>query len=168
MKSRFTIGKILRPRGIKGVAKIEAYTENTSRLLNLRAFFVDGREYAAESVSAEGGFLYVKFEGIDSPEAVDALRGRPVAVSRDALPPLPADRFYIADLLGADVYVGGDLLGELVDVLQYGSADVYVVKTAEGSVSFPAIKELVRTIDAEKGEIVLDDRMFARTAVYNS
>ena len=65
------------------------------------------------------------------------------------------------------MYAGGDDIGELVDVLQYGSADVYVVKTEDGTVSFPALAATVREVDAEEGRIVLDDAMFARTAVYN-
>ena len=55
----------------------------------------------------------------------------------------------------------------MVDVLQYGSADVYVVRTSDGTVSFPALKETLREIDAAEGRIVLDEAMFSRTAVYN-
>lgn len=167
MKSEFTIGKILRPRGVKGVAKIEPYTEDATRFSHLRAVKVGGREFDVENVSVEGGFVYAKFVGVDTPEQVETLRGKSVSVRRADLPAPPKDRYYIVDLLGADVIVGGDLLGELVDVLQYGSADVYVVRLADGTVSFPALKEVVRSIDVEKGEIVLDDRMFERTAVYN-
>lgn len=167
MKAELTIGKVLRPRGVKGVAKIEAYSGNASRLLNLRTMKVGDIEFAVENASAEGGFLYVKFAGVNTPEDVENLRGKSVTVRRADLPAPPKDRYYIADLLGADVIVGGDVIGELVDVLQYGSADVYVVKTANGTVSFPALKEVVRTIDPDEGKIVLDDRMFERTAVYN-
>ena len=42
------------------------------------------------------------------------------------------------------------------------------MRTAEGSVSFPALKETVKEIDTENGVIRLDGRMFERTAVYNS
>lgn len=167
MKSEFTIGKILRPRGVKGVAKIEPYTEDATRFSHLLAVKIGGKEYAVESVSVEGGFVYAKFSGVDTPEDVEALRGKSVSVRRADLPAPPKDRYYIVDLLGADVIVGGDVLGELVDVLQYGSADVYVVRLADGTVSFPALKEVVRSIDVEKGQILLDDRMFERTAVYN-
>ena len=51
--------------------------------------------------------------------------------------------------------------------MQYGSADVYVVKTADGRMSFPALKEVVRDIDAENGVITLDGIMLQRTAVYD-
>lgn len=168
MKEEFTIGRVLRPRGIKGVVKIETYSENTARLLHVGTLVVGGTHYRVEDASAEGVFLFAKLSGVDTPEDAEKLRGKEVKVARKALPPPPEGRVYIADILGADVIVDGDRLGELVDVLQYGSADVYVVKTASGSVSFPALKEVVREIDTEKGVITLDGRMFARTAVYNA
>ena len=90
--------------------------------------------------------------------------------NRSELPKLNSDRVYIADIIGSDVIVDGDNLGELVDVLQYGSADVYVVKLLDksGTVNFPALKEVVRSYDVEKGEIILDGRYFHRVAVYNN
>lgn len=168
MKAEFTIGRVLRPRGIKGVVKIETYSENTSRLLHLRTLNVGGTHYRLENASSEGVFLYAKLEGVDTPEYAEKLRGKEVKVARKELPPPPDGRYYIADILGSDVIVDGERIGELVDVLQYGSADVYVVRLAEGSVSFPALKETVKEIDAENGVICLDGRMFGRTAVYNS
>ena len=168
MKTEFTIGKVLRPRGIKGVVKIETYSDNTARLTGLRTLNVGGTHYRVENASSEGVFLYVKLSGIDTPEGAEVLRGKEVKVARTELPPPPDGRYYIADLLGCDVFAGGERVGELVDVLQYGSADVYVVRTAEGSVSFPALKETVKEIDTENGVIRLDGRMFERTAVYNS
>ena len=167
MKTELTIGRVLRPRGIKGVVKIEAYSDNTSRLLHLKTLTVGGVKREIESLSAEGAFLYAKFAGIDTPEDAESLRGKEVRALRAELPPPPEGRYYIADLLGADVYAGGDRLGELVDVLQYGSADGYVVKTADGRMSFPALKEVVRDIDAENGVITLDGIMLQRTAVYD-
>ena len=68
MKAEFTIGRVLRPRGIKGVVKIETYSENTSRLLHLRTLNVGGTHYRLENASSEGVFLYAKLEGVDTPE----------------------------------------------------------------------------------------------------
>lgn len=168
MKPELTIGRVLRPRGIKGVVKIESYSENTARLLHLKNLTVGGAHYRVENASAEGVYLYAKLAGVDTPEDAEKLRGKEVRIARSELPPPPDGRFYIADILGADVVVDGERIGELADVLQYGSADVYVVRLAEGSVSFPALKEVVREIDAENGVIRLDGRMFERTAVYNA
>jgi 16S rRNA processing protein RimM len=167
MKTSFTIGKILKPRGIKGVLKFETYTDNPSRFLNIKILSVGGVPYVVESMSREGTFCYVKLKGVDTVEAAELLRGKDVSADRAQLPK-PADgRYYIVDMIGIDVYASG-LVGELVDVLQYGSADVYVVKTKEGSVSFPALKELILSVDMEKGEMHLDDRIFDRVAVHNN
>ena len=167
MKDRLTVAKVLRPRGLKGVVKIEAYSDDPSRWRAFRTLGIGGAFYEVEDVSPEGGFAYVKLRGVDDADAAEKLRGAAVTALRSELPPPPAGRYYIADLLGAEVYAGGEDIGELVDVLQYGSADVYVVRTEDGTVSFPALAETVREVDAEGGRIVLDDAMFARTAVYN-
>lgn len=167
MKSEFTIGRILRPRGIKGVVKAETYTDNPSRFQNLKEIKIDGKAYALESFSREGEFCYFKLAGVDTPEAAEALRDKLITTNRDQLPKPPKDRYYIVDMLGIDVFVAGNRLGELVDILQYGTADVYVVRTDKGTVSFPAIAQLIKSVDLEKGTMILDDMVFDRTAVYN-
>lgn len=167
MKERLTVGKVLRPRGLKGVVKVEAYSDDTSRWRAFRTLGVGGKNYEVEEISVENAVVYVKLRGVDNADEAEKLRGLSVTALRAELPPPPAGRYYIADLLGSDVYAGGDRIGELVDVLQYGSADVYVVRTSDGTVSFPALKETLREIDAAEGRIVLDGAMFSRTAVYN-
>ena len=57
-------------------------------------------------------------------------------------------------------------IGSLVDVLQYGSADVYVIFTAKGKVMIPAIERLVKEIDVQNKKIVLDGQAFEDLAVY--
>ena len=77
------------------------------------------------------------------------------------------DRYYIVDMIGIDVVVGGEVVGEVCDVLQYGSADVYMVKNGNDSLSFPAIANLIKSVDLEGGKMVLDDMIFPRVVVYN-
>ncbi len=167
MKERLTVGKVLRPRGLKGVVKVEAYSDDTSRWRSFRTLGIGGKTYKVEDMTSESGVVYVKLDGVDAVEDAEKLRGLSVTAARAELPPPPEGRYYIADLLGSDVYADGDRIGELVDILQYGSADVYVVRTNDGTVSFPALKATLREVDAAEGRIVLDGAMFARTAVYN-
>ena len=50
----------------------------------------------------------------------------------------------------------GKKLGEMVDVLQTGANDVYVVKTGSGKeVLLPAIKDCILNVDLEKGEMLV-------------
>ncbi len=167
MKSEFTIGTVLRPRGLKGEVKMELYTSDSTRYRALKTAKVGEEVLKIEKISPEGEFAYVKFFGTDSAEDAEKLRGKPVTVSRSDLPRPKDGEHYIADLIGMDVFVGNDRLGELVDVLQYGSADVYVIKTESAEVSVPALKELVKDVDLEKGVIALDRYVFDRVSVYN-
>lgn len=68
MKTELTIGRVLRPRGIKGVVKIEAYSDNTSRLLHLKTLTVGGVKREIGSLSAEGAFLYANSQASTRPK----------------------------------------------------------------------------------------------------
>ncbi len=169
MKTEFLVGKALRPRGLKGELRFELYTSDPSRFKALKSLRLGETTFDVEKISVEGDFAYIKFTGIDTQERAESFRGKNLYANRSALPKLKGDRVYISDILGADVIVDGDVIGELVDVLQYGSADVYVVKLkGEGTVNFPALKEVVKTYEVEKGEIILDGYYFRRVAVYNN
>ncbi len=167
MKSFFTIGKIVRPRGLRGELKFEIYSDNPSRFLSLDEIMLDGAPYEVDKLSAEGGFGYLKLKGVDDVDAAEKLRGKKITVRRDALPPLPDGRYYIADIIGCDAVLNGDVLGEITDVLQYGSADVYVIKLEKGSVSVPVIDKLIENADVDNGRIVFNDVVFDRVAVFN-
>lgn len=169
MKTEFLVGKALRPRGLKGELRFELYTSDPARFRSVQQFKLGDTAFDVEKISVEGDFAYIKFVGIDTVEVAETYRGKNLYANRSVLPKLSGDRVYIADIMGADVIVDGDIIGELVDVLQYGSADVYVVKLKDrsGTVNFPALKEVVRSYDVENGEIILDGRFFSRVAVYN-
>lgn len=167
MKSELTIGKVLKPRGLKGELKIELYASDSARFSHLKRLKIDGIEYGIDRISPEGAIGYVSLEGIDTVEKAEALRGKLITANRNDLPKLPDGKYYIVDMIGLDVVVSGEVVGEVCDVLQYGSADVYVVKNGANSFSFPAISGLVKQIDLDLGKIVLDDMIFPRVVVYN-
>ena len=170
MKTEFLVGKALRPRGLKGELRFELYTSDPTRFCSVQQFKLGDTAFNVEKISVEGDFAYIKFAGINTVEEAEKYRGKNLYANRSELPKLKGDKVYIADIIGSDVIVDGDNIGELVDVLQYGSADVYVVKLLDkaGTVNFPALKEVVRSYNVEKGEIILDGRFFQRVAVYNN
>ena len=167
MKSELTIGKVLKPRGLKGELKIELYASDSARFSRLKRLKIDEIEYCVDRISPEGAIGYVSLEGIDTVEKAEALRGKLITANRNDLPKLPDGKYYIVDMIGLDVVVSGEVVGEVCDVLQYGSADVYVVKNGANSFSFPAISGLVKQVDLDLGKIVLDDMIFPRVVVYN-
>ena len=70
---------------------------------------------------------------------------------------LPKDTYFIADLLGLEVYTDeGVLLGKVDDIYNTGSNDIYVVKDDLGKqILLPGTKEVLKEISLEKEKIVV-------------
>ena len=76
-------------------------------------------------------------------------------MTEDDLMPLPPGQYYIHQIVGLEVIdEQGKNLGRIVDVLQTGSNDVYVVKTPEGKeLLLAAIESVIREIDIAAGRM---------------
>ena len=74
----------------------------------------------------------------------DSYKGKSLYVTREFAVPLKKNEYYIADLIGMEVFLeDGTLFGELKDVMETGANDVYVIYTTEKKeVLVPAIKDL--------------------------
>ena len=78
-------------------------------------------------------------------------------VTREHAVPLEEDEYFIADMIGMEVCTeDGNIFGTLKDVIETGANDVYVIESAEhGEVLVPAIKECIRSVDIEKGQMMI-------------
>ncbi len=153
------IGKIVNTHGIRGEIKIIPLTDDPRRFDALEWVYIDkdgtiGR-YSLLSVKYFKGAVIIKVEGIDTPEAAAELKDCFMLVDRENAVKLPEDTFFICDILGSSVYdEKGVLLGQLRDVLQTGSNDVYMVKNESGKeILIPALKSVVRNVSVEQKRI---------------
>jgi len=95
-------------------------------------------------------------KGFDNINQVLSLSGREVYVRRDQFPELPEDEFYWCDLLGLDVQTeDGETLGELVDIFETGSNDVYVVKAGDREILIPATDEVVLAVNLDDKKMII-------------
>jgi 16S rRNA processing protein RimM len=152
------IGKIVNIHGIKGEIKLIPLTDDPRRFDELDWVYIekDGLlKHRIESVKYFKGSVILKLEGIDTPEAAAAYRDDFLLVDRANAVKLPEDSFFVCDILGSRVFdENGTEIGELLDVLQTGSNDVYVVKGESGKeILIPALKSVVRNISPEQKRI---------------
>ena len=167
MKSEFEIARIVKPRGLKGEMKVEFYSSDVGRLSRLIRVKLDGEEREIEKISADGAYGFIKLAGVDGVEVAELLRGRSLYANREDLPEPEDGEHYIVDIIGLFVIVDGECIGRVSDVLQYGSADVYVVKSEKSSLSFPALERVITGIDLKGGRITLNKEAFDSVVVYN-
>ena len=104
-----------------------------------------------QSVGYHKNQVIIKFEGINSVEEAENFRNAFILVDRNVLGELPEGIYYIADLIGLDVYTeSNEYLGKVDDIFETGSNDVYVVKDELGKqVLLPAIKDVIKNVDIE-------------------
>lgn len=159
------IGIIIKPQGIKGELKVKPLTDDPARFLSLESVLIEGAPFKVIAADVRGGFVYLRLFGVDDRNAAEIYRNKYLSVqSGQAIKPRKGS-YFISELLEADVFVGGDLIGTVSDISNYGSADVYTV-TGIRTVRFPLIKRLVISIDTEEKRIVLDPIAFSEVAVY--
>ena len=156
-----TIGRVLKPFGVKGEVKVEPLTDFPERFKDLRRVFLvspRGQELACTIRSARylNGLPFLFFEGYDSPEKAKELSGLLIRIPREEAIPLPEGQYYWFELVGMAVLSeAGEKLGEIVEVFATGSNDVYVMKRGKEEVYLPATKEIVKQIDRQARTMVI-------------
>ena len=172
---KIKIGKIVSAVGLKGEVKIYSYAGSKERYESLARLIVatpgrgaaderssapgPGRgekEYAIENVRYQKEMVIVKLAGVDDRNQAEALRESEVFITEDDLEELPADTFYIRDLLGCRVLEAesGRELGTLSDVIQNSAHDLYQVDLTDGRQALiPAVGQFIAAVDPAQREI---------------
>jgi len=158
MDSQFiVVGRVVTHWGARGEIKVEVMTDFPDRFSPHEEVYIDGQPMTIERSRRHQGRVILKLATIDSVEAAQALRGRFLEVPQSQLRPLLKDEYYQFQLLGLEVWtIEGDLLGRIAHILPTGSNDVYIVPSRHGELLIPAIEDVVKSVDLEKGRIVIE------------
>lgn len=161
MDDLIKVGIITNTHGLRGEVKVFPTTDDARRFLDLEEIILDTgkekRQLAIERVKFFKNMVILKFKGIDNIDDVQKFRQKELLVTREQAVPLGEDEYFIADLIGLKaVSDEGEELGEITDVLQSAANDVYVIrKKGAEDLLLPAIKDCVKNVDIEAGEITL-------------
>ncbi len=159
------VGRIGKAHGVRGDAFVEPWTDTPEER------FVPGAVLLAEPADRgplivaaardHSGKLVVHFEGVDSRNAIEAIRGTVLTVPAAARPVIDdPDEFYDTDLIGLAVRtVAGQDLGPVTDVLHSPAGSLLAIEVAGREVLLPFRAEFVPTIDLDAGiaEVELPD-----------
>ena len=161
MEQLLQVGAITSTHGVRGEVKVFPTTDDPARFKKLKKVILnDGRqqlEMEIASVKFFKNMVILKFKGIDDINDVEKYRKATLWVTREDAVPLEEDEYYIADLIGMNVVSDeGEQLGRITDVLQTGANDVYVIsKPDTPDLLVPAIKDCIKTVDLEEGQMVV-------------
>ena len=160
-KEKLEVGQIVNTFGIKGFVKIYPYVDDISRFDDLKYVYVKNKKFEnelqIEEVKYQKNMVLIKFKGIETVEQAEKLKNSIVEIDRKDAIPLEEGQYFIADLLGLDVFLDtGEKLGILEDIYNTGSSDIYVVKNELGKqFLLPYIDEVIKEINLEKERITV-------------
>ena len=161
MDKYLEIGQIVNTFGIKGMVKVKPFSDDIRRFDKLKNVYIKKNsieeKYIIEEVKYHKQMVLIKFKGIDKIEEAELLKNSYILINREDEEPLEEGVYYIVDLLGLDVYTDENiLLGNLEDIYNTGSNDIYVVKDENGKqILLPGIPDVIKEVDIENKKIIV-------------
>ncbi|PIV00093.1 MAG: 16S rRNA processing protein RimM [Syntrophobacterales bacterium CG_4_8_14_3_um_filter_58_8] len=155
------IGRIVRSHGLTGRVKAVSYLESPETLHDVSGLFVgrsvqDAVFVPLVAVQTGKGFFILQLSGVDDRDAAERLRGSSVWISSEKIVKPPDGEYYWNQIIGLQVLTEEDeILGRIEAVFPTGSNDVYVCRGRGREILLPAIEEVVRKIDTERGVMVV-------------
>ena len=158
------VGKVVAVQGLKGELRInpasdfpERFTVPGSRWLKARGLapreieLKSGRQLPGKSV------FVVRFAGIDSREAAEALVGQTLMVPADDRPELAEGEFHLLDLVGLEARLSadGEAIGSVSDLISGGN-DLLVLERPDGrTLMVPFVEAIVPEVHLNAGWLLL-------------
>jgi len=158
-EDRICIGAIAGAFGVHGEVRLKSFCTDPVDIATYTPITTeDGkRSFTIELTRPVTGGLGARLSGVATREEAEALRGVTLWAPRSALPSLPDDEFYHADLIGLEVVdTGGVALGRVRAIYDHGAGDILEVVGGGTTLMLPFTRAVVPTVDLTAKRIVAD------------
>ena len=154
---KIKLGKITAPVGVRGEVRVFPYTDEQTRFSAIKELWVEDVPAILEKARYQKNMVIIKLDISPDRNAAELLRNKTLYLDKDKLWDVPQDTYFVQDLLGSKCFdEGGNLLGELTDVIQNPAQDIYVVKDSNDVEHMvPAVKDFIKDVDVNKKVIVI-------------
>jgi 16S rRNA processing protein RimM len=149
------IGKVGKTHGLRGEVWMDIRTDFPERLIAGKVVYL-GRDHKPKTIRSfqiSGSRGLISFNGIDNPEKADIFKNQIIYIEAEHLPKLPEGVYYQHELMGMSVMdEKSGFIGKIVEIMQTGSNDVYVVADKDdetNEILIPAIKSVIIKVDVE-------------------
>lgn len=153
MNQYLELGKVNNTHGLKGEVKVALWCDDISYVKQLKRVYLDSKgenELTLVSARPQKNIGILKFAEITTVEQAEELKSKVLYCNRDDAK-IDDDAYYIADIIGCYV-VDVDTereYGKIVDVVNYGSCDIYDIESWGKHTLIPAIPDVIKEINTE-------------------
>lgn len=154
------VGQIIGTQGVKGEVRVFSNTYPRENIVSyspwklkidgeLKTFDVNGR--------LQGKKVIANISGVDDNDQATLLIACKIYILLKQLPLLENDEYYWSDIIGLRVRsMQAEVLGIVDSMMETGANDVMVVKGDRERLIPFVIKDIVREIDLEKKQMIVD------------
>jgi 16S rRNA processing protein RimM len=150
------MGRVAGSYGVRGWVKVAPDEGSGKGLAEAGEWWIGADAFAVNAAKIHGATVVGKLAGIETREQALGLKGKTVAVRREALPEPEEGRYYLADLIGLEVVnEQGEALGAVTRTYSNGAHDVIEVR-GERIRLIPWVGAVVRGVDLHEKRIEVE------------
>ena len=159
MKEFLEIGKVNNTHGLRGEVKLEMWCDSIDYLRQLEKVYLDdkgNKSLSLVSARPQKNIAILKFSEINSIEEAEGLKNKILYCNRNDAE-IDEGAYYLADIIGArvvDIETGREY-GKIVDIMNYGSSDIYDVLMDKKHYLIPAIDDVVKEIKTDEQLVLI-------------
>ena len=164
-KTKLRVGRLVKAHGLKGALKLELYTDSPDQRFRagqeLELQVPETSEWFGKTVKVAELRFYNQapvlfLEGIQDRSQAETLVKAILLIETD-LEQLPEDpeAWYDHQLVGLTAVVGEEVIGKVIRVDHLPAQDLLAIETSSGEVLVPFVKQIVPSVDIQKGQVVL-------------
>lgn len=159
--NKLEVGKIVNTHGLRGEVKIVTWTDSPDVFEDLEYVYAVKKheeiKLFIKGIKYQKNNIIVKFAEIQSIEEAETYKNCILKADRDMLGELPQGVYYIADLIGCEVYDDEEnKLGKISDVFNTGANDIYAVSAPERKdLLIPVTDQTIIKVDIENKRVMV-------------
>lgn len=155
------VGKIVTTHGIKGEVKVKVETDDDSRFDVNNHLYVGiddkhiNEQIVIDSSRYQKDMILLSFNNIKNINDVQKYVGLSLFVDIDEV--REDGEIYYDDLIDSKVFVNGEEVGEVIDVMEVPQGEILRIKKKNGKIALvPFVDEFIENVDIDKKEIIIN------------
>lgn len=149
-REKIHIGNVSGQIGLRGEIKIFHFADNPDALKAFDYLLIDDEEFIIENIRYKKKIPIIKLEGVNDRESAESLYKKEIYRYSDDKADLPADTYYIKDLVGMTAVSAedGQIIGQVKDVVSGKAQDIYEILCSDGKIlPIPAVEDFIAEVN---------------------
>ena len=157
------MGRLLKPRGLKGEMRLSIFNEIDSILKIGMKIWVKLEKkvqysHIIESLNISGVKSWIKLSGCNTREDADQLSGLIFLIQRSVFTPLKDKEIYLVDVIGCKVLdENRNAIGSVKDTISFPKQNLVVVEIMGKEVLIPFVEAHISLFDVEENILIVKD-----------